>query len=47
VCRLWHRSKELRESFVAATGPMGWRYVGRAHEPEGRELFVVDDVVDL
>jgi hypothetical protein len=46
VYRLWHRSRELRESFVAAPGPMGWRYFGRVHEPEGPELFVIDHVVD-
>jgi hypothetical protein len=39
---------ELLEAFVAAPGPMGWRYFGRAREPDtGREVFLVDHVVDL
>jgi hypothetical protein len=35
------------ETFVAAPGPAGWRYFGRAHDPDtGREVFRVDHVVD-
>jgi hypothetical protein len=41
-------STELLETFVAAPGPMGWRYFGRAHEADtGREVFRVDHVVDV
>jgi hypothetical protein len=39
---------ELLETFVAAPGPIGWRYFGRGHEPDtGREVFQVDHVVDV
>lgn len=35
------------ESFVAAPGPMGWRYFGRVQPPDSEEeLFTVDYVVD-
>jgi hypothetical protein len=40
-------AKELLETFVAAPGPMGWRYAGRVNEPDtGREVFRLDHVVD-
>src|SRR6266511_5097298 len=39
--------REFLESFVAAPGPMGWRYFGRVHPPDSEEeLFTVDYVVD-
>jgi hypothetical protein len=38
----------LVESFVAAPGPMGWRWFGRvSRESTGVELWTVDHVVDL
>jgi hypothetical protein len=38
---------ELVESFVAAPGPAGWRYFGRARDADtGEELFKVDYIVD-
>jgi len=38
----------LVESFVAAPGPMGWRWFGRvSRESTGEELWTVDHVVDL
>jgi len=41
-------SRVLLETFVAAPGPMGWRYFGRALEPDTRrEAFLVDHVVDV
>jgi hypothetical protein len=41
-------SRELVETFVAAPGPMGWRYHGRWHEADtGREVLRVDHVVDI
>lgn len=47
VYRVWHGGRELLESFVAAPGPMGWRYFGRVHPPGSEEdLFTVDHVVD-
>ena len=47
VYRVWHGGRELLESFVAAPGPMGWRYFGRVHAPDSEEeLFTVDYVVD-
>jgi hypothetical protein len=47
VYRVWHGGRELLESFVAAPGPMGWRYFGRVHPPDSEEeLFTVDYVVD-
>ncbi|HEY3209537.1 MAG TPA: hypothetical protein VGL18_07030 [Actinomycetota bacterium] len=47
VYRVWHRGREFLESFVAAPGPMGWRYFGRVRPPESEEeLFTVDYVVD-
>jgi hypothetical protein len=47
IYRIRLGSQELLETFVAAPGPMGWRYFGRAHEPDtGREAFLVDHVVD-
>ena len=40
-------SHELVESFVAAPGPAGWRYFGRARDARtGEELFKVDYIVD-
>jgi hypothetical protein len=48
IYRIRLGSQELLETFVAAPGPMGWRYFGRAHEPDtGREAFLVDHVVDV
>ncbi|MBA3728985.1 MAG: hypothetical protein H0W94_07290 [Actinobacteria bacterium] len=48
VYRVRLGSQELLETFVAAPGPMGWRYFGRVHEPDtGREVFRVDHVVDV
>src|SRR5438067_141464 len=45
--RVWDGGRELLESFVAAPGPMGWRYFGRVHPPKSEEeLFTVDYVVD-
>jgi hypothetical protein len=38
---------ELMESFIAAPGPMGWRYVGQGFDLAGRRRHVVDVVVDL
>ena len=47
VYRVWDGGRELLESFVAAPGPMGWRYFGRVHPPKSEEeLFTVDYVVD-
>ena len=47
VYRVTVGSREVLEAFVAASGPAGWRYFGRAHEPDsGREVFRVDLVVD-
>jgi hypothetical protein len=47
IYRVQHGSRELLESFVAAPGPMGWRYFGQVHEPDtGRAVFQVDHVVD-
>jgi hypothetical protein len=47
VYRVRRGSEEVLESFVAGPGPMGWRYVGRAREPDsGREVYRVDHVVD-
>jgi hypothetical protein len=38
---------ELTEAFVAAPGPMGWRYFGRAHRTATQEpVYTVDHVVD-
>jgi hypothetical protein len=37
----------LVESFVAAPGPMGWRWFGRvSRESTGEELWTIDHVVD-
>ena len=48
VYRVRHGSQEFLETFVAAPGPMGWRYFGRLHDPDsGRQIAVVDHVVDL
>ncbi|HEY3210450.1 MAG TPA: hypothetical protein VGL18_11780 [Actinomycetota bacterium] len=48
VYRVHIGSQELLETFVAAPGPMGWRYFGRLHEADtGREVFLVDHVVDV
>jgi hypothetical protein len=39
--------RELVETFVAAPGPLGWRYFGRLHDPDGgSEMGLVDHVVD-
>jgi hypothetical protein len=48
VYRLLGSAPDLLESFVAAPGPMGWRYFGRVRRSDtGEELRVVDLVVDL
>ena len=45
--RVWDRGRQLIERFVAAPGPMGWRYFSRVGEAQGEpELFNVDFVVD-
>ncbi len=45
--RIWGASQILVESFVAAPGPAGWRYFGRARDADtGEELFKVDYIVD-
>jgi hypothetical protein len=45
--RMWNGGRELLESFVAAPGPMGWRYFGRVHPPDSEEaMSTVDYVVD-
>lgn len=47
VYRVTVGSREVLETFVSASGPAGWRYFGRAHQPDsGREVFRVDHVVD-
>src|SRR6266542_2139579 len=47
VYRVWHGRREFLESFVAAPGPIGWRYFGRVHPRDSEEeLFTVDHVVD-
>ena len=47
VYRVRQGGRELLESFVAAPGPMGWRYFGRVHPADSEEeLFTVDYVVD-
>jgi hypothetical protein len=44
---VWHGGRELLESFVAAPGPIGWRYFGRVRSSDSEEeLFTVDHVVD-
>jgi hypothetical protein len=47
--RLFGLGEELIEEFVAAPGPMGWRYFGHVHPPEDpeHERFTVDLVADL
>ena len=48
VYRVQLGSRDLLETFVAAPGPMGWRYFARLREPDaGREVSVVDLVVDM
>ena len=48
VYRVRQGSQEFLETFVAAPGPMGWRYFARLHDPDsGRQIAVVDHVVDL
>src|SRR5256886_16894865 len=45
--RIWGAPHELVESFVAAPGPAGWRYFGRARDADtGEEGFKVDYIVD-
>src|SRR6266508_7013226 len=47
VYRVSNGGRVFLESFVAAPGPMGWRYFGRVHPPDSEEeLFTVDHVVD-
>jgi hypothetical protein len=47
VYRVWAEGRTLIETFVAAPGPMGWRYFGRlADEATGAEVMLVDHVVD-
>jgi hypothetical protein len=47
VYRVSNGGRVFLESFVAAPGPMGWRYFGRVHPPDSDdELFTVDYVVD-
>ncbi len=47
VYRVSNGGRVFLESFVAAPGPMGWRYFGRVHPPDSEEeLFTVDYVVD-
>ncbi len=48
VYRVTSGGRELIETFVAAPGPMGWRYVGRlADQATGEHLQLVDYVVDV
>lgn len=48
IYRVRYGPQDLMESFVAAPGPMGWRYFGRVYaEDAGRELYTVDHVVDI
>jgi hypothetical protein len=47
--RLFGRGEELIEEFVAAPGPMGWRYFAHVHPPDDpdHDRFTVDLVTDL
>jgi hypothetical protein len=47
--RLTRSDGQLIESFVAAPGPMGWRYFAHVHPPGDPEhdLYTVDHVADL
>jgi hypothetical protein len=47
--RLTRPAGDLIESFVAAPGPMGWRYFAHVHPPGDPEhdLYTVDHVADL
>ena len=45
--RILDDGRELVESFVAAPGPMGFRWFGRVREPGGeQDLRLVDHTVD-
>jgi hypothetical protein len=47
--RLFDPGEELIEEFVAAPGPIGWRYFAHVHPPEDpdHDRFTVDLVTDL
>jgi hypothetical protein len=47
--RLFRLGEELIEDFVAAPGPMGWRYFAHVHPPDDpdHDRFTVDLVTDL
>ena len=47
--RLLGQGEELIEEFVAAPGPMGWRYFAHVRSPDdpGRDRLTVDLVTDL
>jgi hypothetical protein len=47
--RLFGPGEELIEDFVAAPGPMGWRYFAHVHPPNDpdHDRFTVDLVTDL
>lgn len=46
--QVWAPAGDVIESFVAAPGPGGWRWFGRAHDPAGgAPRWSVDVVVDL
>jgi hypothetical protein len=47
--RLLGQPEELIEEFVAAPGPMGWRYFAHVHPPDdpGHDRLTVDLVTDL
>jgi hypothetical protein len=47
--RIFGPKQELVESFVAAPGPMGWRYFAHVHRQDdlGQDLYTVDLVTDL
>jgi hypothetical protein len=47
--RLFGRGEELIEEFVAAPGPMGWRYFAHVHplDDPDNDRFTVDLVTDL
>ena len=49
IYRLLGQAEDLIEEFVAAPGPMGWRYFAHVHPPDdpGSDRFTVDLVTDL
>src|SRR6266496_3990850 len=49
VYRITGQGDDLIESFVAAPGPMGWRYFAHVHPPDDpeRDRYTVDLVTDL